>query len=112
MTKTAWYHLPNAAHISRVLAHVRANPQKWAAASDAASDATWAAARKAAWAAVYDTAWAAAWDACLALIAWDKAGELVDKTPQQLKALSDAGVHAATLLLPASIAMAGTGGDE
>jgi len=131
---SAWSNLPNAGYIDRVLTHAKANPDKWAEArvavrfkvysairntarGDAVWDVVWDAARgDAVWDAVLDAAQGAVrievWDACLALIAWDEAGELMGKTPQQLIALSDKGVHAATLLLPASIAMAETGGDE
>ena len=76
---TAWSHLPNAAHIDRILADVRANPGNWAyfaawgeawlvvwhaawdraAALDAARDRAWVAARDA----VYSAAWPAALDA-------------------------------------------------
>ena len=31
-----WSHLPNAGHIDRILAHLKANPEKWSAAGDAA----------------------------------------------------------------------------
>jgi hypothetical protein len=51
-------------------------------------------------------------EACAALVAWDGAKHLMGQPPQLLKFLSKHGVHAATLLLPASIAMAETGGDE
>jgi len=78
----------------------------WRAAMDASREAS----RGAVWRAAMAAARAAVWDACVALIAWDKAGDLVGKNPQQLIALSAEGVHAATLLLPASIAMAETGG--
>jgi hypothetical protein len=138
-TKTEWAHLPNAAHIARVLAHVRANPEKWDAAWGAARDSVWGAARDAVWDAVWDAAcdaacdaaWGAAWgaacdavwyaargaacdaargaacDACAALVAWDEAGDLLSQPPKMLKFLSDEGVHAATLLLPAVLAMRG-----
>jgi len=127
---SAWSNLPNAAHIDRVIAHVKAHHDKWASARDPAREADREADREAAWDAVYDAdrhafsaavwdaawgaagieVWGPAWDACLALIAWDEAGDLVGKNPQQLIALSYKGVHAATLLLPAGIAMAETGG--
>jgi len=59
MTQTAWADLPNAKHVDRILADLKKNPEKWAAARDAA----WAAARDAAWAAARNTARVAAWDA-------------------------------------------------
>ena len=68
---TAWAHLPNAAHIDKVLASLEAHPKKWdaawgtawGAAWDAAWGAAWGAARGAAWGAARGAAWDAAWDA-------------------------------------------------
>ena len=65
---TAWAHLPNAAHIDRILIHVKANPRTRDAARGAAWDAAWDAARGAAWGATRGAAWDAAWGA-----AWDAA---------------------------------------
>ena len=53
---TAWAHLPNAAHIDRVLASLAATPKAWTAAWDAARDAAW----DAAWGAAGNAAWDAA----------------------------------------------------
>ena len=108
-----WSNLPNAAHIDRVLAHVRSHPDKWDAARDAVWDAArdavwdeaWDAARDAAWDAARGAAWDATWGACVALMAWDEAGELMDKPKSLLRFLAQGGVHAAVLLLPAVIAM-------
>ena len=109
---TAWAHLPNAAHIDRVLAHVRANPDKWSAAWDAAWDAARGAARGAARDAARGAAWGAARGAaggsCAALVAWDEAGELMDKPVSLLRFLAQEEVPAAVLLLPAAIAMEGS----
>ena len=77
---TAWAALPNARHIDRVLADLKARPDvwnaAWDAARDAARDAAWAAARDATWdapwAAAWDAAWAATWDAARDA-AWDAA---------------------------------------
>ena len=93
---TAWAHLPNAAHIDRVLAHLKQHPARWSAAWDAtrgaawdawtaargaawdaawdaarsaARGAAWGAARDAAWDAARDPAWSAAWDAARSAIA-------------------------------------------
>jgi len=118
-----WSNLPNAAHIDRVLAHVRSHPDKW----DAVWDEAWGAARDAAWGAAGDAVWDAAWGAvrdaavdaargargatwgaCVALMAWDEAGELMDKPKSLLRFLAQEGVHAAVLLLPAVIAMEGS----
>ena len=72
---TAWAHLPNAAHIDRVLAHLKQHPDRWDAAWDtargAAWDAAWDTARGAAWNAARGAAWDAAWSAARA--AWDAA---------------------------------------
>ena len=128
----AWDNLPNAKHIDAVLAHVRANPDKWAAAWDAARDAALAAAwdatrdaardaaydaawgaaygaaRGAAYGAAYDAAYDAAWSACAAcaaLVVWDYAGDLLACSPDALKLMAASGNHAAVLLLPAVMAM-------
>jgi len=69
MTTTAWAHLPNAAHIDRVIASLKKNPEKWAtawyaaqgAARDAARSKAWIVARDAARYAVRDAARDAAW---------------------------------------------------
>jgi len=76
MTTTAWAHVPNAAHIDRVLASVKKNPEKWATAGDTAGDtahtAAWNAARYEARYAAWDTARGKAWDAAWGA-AWDAA---------------------------------------
>ena len=89
---TEWSHLPNAAHIDAVLASVKANPDDW----DAAYDAAWYAAR--------DAAWYAAWYAVLALVAYDDCAHMLDSEPDDLRILSKLGSHAATLMIHASIA--------
>lgn len=128
---TAWSHLPNAAHIDRVLADLRERPQAWRAehaawnvtwraehaawndawgatrdaARDAARNAAWSAARDA----VHDAALCAAWDAAghaiSALIAWDHASEYFGFSPKHLHVLANLGDHKAILLLPAVLAM-------
>jgi hypothetical protein len=60
---TPWAHLPNAPHVDRILADLKARPAVWDDARDAAWDAAW------------DTAWHAAWDA-----AWDDCAHLSDCT--------------------------------
>ena len=123
---TAWAHLPNAAHIDRVLAHLKQHPDRWdatwdaarnaawgaardaawGAARDAAWDAAWGAARDAAWGAARDAAWGAAWCAITALVAWDDCAYLLDQAPDFLRAQTNlVGDHRAILLLPAVIAM-------
>ena len=91
---TAWTHLPNAAHIDRMLAHTKQHPARW--------DAAWGAARGAA----RDAAWDAAWGAIAALVAWDDCAYLLDQAPDFLRAqINLVGDHRAVLLLPAVIAM-------
>ena len=74
---TKWAHLPNAKHIDRVLADLRARPKVWTAAWTAArGDAlggVWAAARDAALYAIHGAALDAAWDA-VRDAAWGTAG--------------------------------------
>ncbi len=110
--------LPNAVHIARVLASLKANPKAWVAAwtaarnaaSAVALNAAWTAARNAArdtaggvpWDAAWADAWTDAWGALLALIAWDDCARLLSLTPDQLRAhhmiTED---PAAVLLMPA-----------
>jgi hypothetical protein len=59
----AWSHLPNAAHIDRVLIDVKRRPKAWGAAQVDAWDAAQDAARDAAWDAAQDAARDAAWRA-------------------------------------------------
>ncbi len=129
---TKWSHLPNAAHIDAVIVSLKANPDDWRAARDAAWSAAqyaaqyaaleaawsaaWSAARIAAWDAALDAAWDAAYDAAwdaaldaaryaiLALIAYDDCAHMLDSEPDDLRFLSKLGSHAATLMMPASIA--------
>ena len=117
---TAWNHLPNAAHIDRILADLNANPDNWDRARDpawdrawdrvwdAALDAAWNAvgdaARTAAWAAARSAAWGRASYAILALIAWPEAGNYLDLSIESLQVLAALGDHKAVLMLPAVIA--------
>ena len=59
----------HAVEVARLYADGKASESELAAARDAATDATWAAATDAARAAAWDAAWAAAWDAARAA-AW------------------------------------------
>ena len=110
-TETAWAHLPNAQHIDAVLADVKARPEVWTTARDAAWDAAWRAAgdavRDAVRDAVWDAAWAAAWGALVVLIAWDSSADLLECTPDVLRTmiyLAEPPVcHQAALLLPYAI---------
>jgi hypothetical protein len=120
---TAWSHLPNAAHIDRILADVKANPDDWARACLAARNRTWVAAwdaawdatrdvalvaaRDAAWPAALDAAWDAAWPAArsaiLALIAWPEASDYLNLSVDSVRVLAALGDHKAALILPAAI---------
>ena len=96
-------------------ARVAARDAAWDAARvaawDAAGDAGRTAARDAAWAAVWGgaqrAAWAAAWDAIAALVTWDSSADLLDCTPDVLRAMIDLAeppvCHQAALLLPYAI---------
>ena len=107
--------LPNAKHIDAVLADARKRPGAWDAARDAAQraarDAVWDAAWAAAWGAARDAAWdaarRAAWDAIAALVTWDSSADLLDCTPDVLRAMIDLAeppvCHQAALLLPYAI---------
>ena len=108
----AWSHLPNAAHIDRVLESVKSHPESWGLprtwAWSAAWDAAWDAARGAAWDALeaaWEAAWSAARDAILALVAYDDAAKYLDMPVDQLKIWAILSEDpAAVLLLPAVIA--------
>ena len=107
MQSNTWDNLPNAKHIDWVLADVKRNPQKWvaawAAAWDVAYAAAYAAARGAARDAARGAARGAAWGACVALIAWDYAGDVLSMEPDAVRLLASAGDPAAVLILPAVI---------
>ena len=120
MTNIAWAHLPNAKHIDAVLADVRKRPAAWVAvAQDAARDAARYAAQDAAWNEVVcaarnvamnvaaNKARYAAWDALYALVAWDSSADLLDCTPDVLRAMIDLAeppvCYQAVLLLPYAI---------
>ena len=79
---TAWAHLPNAAHIDQVLAHLKAHPEKWTAA------------------------WSAAWGVISALVAYDDAAIFLPKPVEHLRMLYRIDPHPMFLLLqPAAIVM-------
>ena len=127
-----WCHLANAKHIDRIIAHVKANPKAWdevthevtfaavSKAFNAAAAATLRAARDAAWSAAWysvmapaeaqrdnwlSSMWEATRSAILALVAWDRAGGLMDLPAEQVKVLALLGDQAAILLYPAIAAM-------
>ena len=118
---SAWSHLPNAAHIDRVLTSLKEHSEIWItvlnavpyAAWDAARDEVWDAARDEVWEEAQSrartSAWGAAWFATqsviLALVAYDHSAKYLNMTSENLKTwalLSEE--PAAVLLLPAVIA--------
>ena len=128
-----WSHLPNAKHIDAIIADLKVNPKKWAAAWDAALSAArlvdrsaaryaawdaawdaalsaaryavWGAARYAVWGAALSAARYAVWGAIAALVAWDDCSYLLVMTPEQVEVQALLGNHAAILMLPAVIAL-------
>ncbi len=125
---TAWAHLPNAVHIDRIIASVKANSADWYTAwnsitRDNAYHISRIAARNAAHAAILETdllpvwdlatlaiarmeiqSWTAARDAILALIVYDDCAYMLDSDPGELAIIVAFGDQKAILLLPACIA--------
>ena len=111
-----WSHLPNAAHIDRVIESSNSYPEIWSAAwsavRSAVRDAARSAARSAAYNAARDAAWLAlpaardaAWSAALAFIAYDDAADYLAMPSDQLKVWATLSENpAAILLIPAVIA--------
>ena len=112
MPKTAWAHLPNARHIDAVIAQHHAYTDK---GTIGGVDNPWPVAlveiRKAGRTAIYQDArqsvWGAMLDPLTALIAWDSTADLLDCTPDVLRAMVDLAeppvCHQAALLLPYAI---------
>ena len=122
MTKTAWAHLPNAAHIDRILASLAAHPEKWEAAWTETQTATYIEARNAAWNAAWSASRTAAWNAArtaartaargaargaayieartaiTALVAWDDCAYMLELPEDTLKVLRAVGNEQALLL--------------
>jgi len=131
--KTAWAHLPNARHIDAVLADVRKRPKAWGVGGsedytavalaacvqdvvlrdrrEVARHAALSAAQKALqheeWSARRHKKWAEVTYVTDALIAWDSSADLLDCTPDVLRAMIDLAeppvCHQAVLLLPYAI---------
>ena len=121
-----WAHLPNAVHIDRVIASVKANPAHW---DRAWATTPWDAVRGAAWAVARESVQAVAraplqvtqdrdaamvwvsaaeaaarepaWDALLALIAYDDCAYMLESDPGELAILAKFGNTRAILLLGA-----------
>ena len=100
----AWSAAGAARDAARDAAWNAAYDAAWDAALDAAWNAARDAARDAAWSAARNAAWSAAWCAIVALIAYDDCAHMLDSEPDDLRILSKLGSHAATLMMPASIA--------
>ena len=122
---TAWAHLPNAAHIDRVIASAIAHRNQWDEAWNTVQDAGQTVARQAVRNAVWSKAWAEAWstvqdagrsaeykaawleawyfarNAIVALIAYDDCAYMLDSDPGELAILAAFGDHRAVLILPA-----------
>ena len=131
MTTTAWAHLPNAAHIDRVIASLNSNPDykvAWRAAGQAQAElrgSAWHAARQVVRVQSRDAAWMAArvqagnteWHAArnaarffaqyaiLALVAYDDCAYMLDSDPGELAILAAFGDLRAILLLGACKAL-------
>ena len=121
MTTTAWSHLPNAKHIDAVLADVPSDTVwseysvLWSVAVEAVEEMIKARelwdVRKEALLEICrrasDMAWIAQAGAIRALIAWDSSANLLDCTPDVLRAMIDLAeppvCHQAALLLPYAI---------
>lgn len=122
----AWSHLPNAAHINRILADLYINPANWEDAWDAVRTDAWQDAREVAMIATWndmrdDYAWVAARNAVrnidqetaganalravLALITYDDCAHLLDGNPEDVKLIALLGSPAAILLYPACVAL-------
>jgi hypothetical protein len=110
---STWSELPNAKHIDRILASSQENPEAWkrtpkpegvvnADALGKSFDDAECTSRGV----IQDAIWwlpPPAWLACMALIAWDDCGYLLDEKVEHVEFLSNLGVHAATLLYPACV---------
>ena len=129
MTATDWAHLPNAAHIDRVIASSKANPDQWASPREESRNAVrdsliqqvraaaWGGARDIlreqnrveVWIEARDAAWNTAWNtaryfaqyAILALVAYDDCAYMLDSDPGELAILAAFGDPRAILLFGA-----------
>ena len=127
-TKPAWSHLPNAKHIDAVLADVKVRPEAWVLGFATVPIAVWDRAWKMAWDLASHSGRQEARDAARdatvgfsgvctrdvvgALIAWDSSADLLECTPDVLRAMIDLAeppvCHQAALLLPYAIVRFGT----
>jgi hypothetical protein len=124
---SAWDHLPNAKHIDRVLASVKAHPLEWDQILDQAREQSWDEALRSAWGQInplhqqawdqvkvqawvpilQDPAWqrarARARGALLALIAYDDSAKYLNLPIDQLEMLYQLSEHPACILLQPAV---------
>lgn len=127
LINTKWSHLPNAAHINRIITSIKLYPDHWdevqMAESDNVRDTAWHLAmstldppRDQVWFAVSDEAWMrvaslgkeAKWKprgALMCLVAYNDCAYMLDSEVGELKILAAFGDHRAILLLPACIVL-------
>ena len=123
-TLVAGAHLPNAAHIDRVIASVKANPDHWTSPRDESGWAARETARETALEAICSQGRLKAWYlvrkdtvendspndtwgvvlALFALVAYDDCAYMIDSDPGELAILAKFGDPRAILLLPACTA--------
>jgi hypothetical protein len=111
----AWDHLPNAVHIDRVLASVKAHPELWNQAEAPhgvwAWNLAWMQARDQARYQTGDQAWNLAWDQAgyqvrgtiLALVAYDDCAKYLNLPIDQLEMIYQLSEHPACLLLQPAV---------
>jgi hypothetical protein len=120
---SAWSHLPNAAHIDRVVASVHANPKLWEQAWEQAWNKAWVQAWDQAWQQAWNKAWVQVWvqasdqardqasdkasdkarSALLALVAYDDCAKYLNLPIDQLQMLYHLTDHPACLLLQPAV---------
>ena len=120
MSTTKWAHLPNAAHIDRVLASIKLHRMTaWCEANQGWTEARDSAGRVArniitdmkrddVWKAIWNSL-SCVWDGCynvlICLTAYDDSAHMLDFEVGELKILAAFGDQKAILLLPACIAL-------
>lgn len=113
-----WSHLPNAAHIDRILESLKRNPGIWTSVSigktdddwnmwEQVRDVIWGSNRNGIWAEVREVIWnsviggssGAAADAVLSLIAYDNCAHYLNCSSDELEFIAGLSGHPATFLL-------------
>jgi hypothetical protein len=112
---SAWDHLPNAKHIDRVLASVKANPKEWDQAREQVWAQAWDQAREQAWEQVWEQVWEQAWEqaraeargqvmgALMALVTYDDCAKYLKLPIDQLNMLYQLTEHPACILLQPAV---------